>query len=295
LVTFVARIGTSPVGGDSETQSTCSSYRFQVDAESVGTPENLGTMDEAEPAAASRDEKMETMIHDLAGPVARVKAVAELLQSEREAIWPETAGQARNWLSIIDRASTAMEEQFQVLAEVTRAQSAAPLVPHLETMDIASLVQQIVDEFQASNRRRTFRVDCPFESLYGMWDHVLIRRVVDNLVGNAVKYTPHGGRIVVSVECEAEAGAAMRWAVLTVRDSGIGVPAADLPHVFEMFQRGSNLTSGERGVGIGLASVHAIVTQHGGDVSMTSSEAVGTAVMVRLPIVGDLPAPLPAS
>jgi signal transduction histidine kinase len=279
LVTFLVRIDTLRVG-DSETEPTRGDDRVH----NIEMPKTLEEPKDAE----SLDQAMAMMIHDLCGPVARVKAVTELLQSELEAIWSGTdsAHQARNWLGIIDRAAIAIEEQFQVLAEVTRAQSAEPLVPHFERMDLVALVSQVLDEYQASNRRRSLRLESPLESVYGMWDHILIRRAVDNLLGNAVKYTPHGGRVVVSIEQEDEPHTGNWWAVITVQDSGIGIPAADLPHVFEMFQRGSNL-SGERGVGVGLASVHEIVSQHGGVVSMTSTEGVGTAVTIRLPMEPD--------
>jgi signal transduction histidine kinase len=252
----------------------------QVDGKS------LGAARESASPADPLDVILTAMVHDLCGPVARVKAVTELLHTELEAIWPETdaAHQARGWLSIIDRAATAMEEQFQVLADVTRAKSAEPLAPHVERMDLVALVCQIVDEYQAANVQRIFHVDSSLESLFGMWDHVLIRRAIDNLLGNAVKYTPHRGKIVVAIRYESDTESECGWAVVTIQDSGIGIPEQDMPHVFEMFQRGSNATASQRGAGVGLASVNDIVTQHGGTVSMTSTEGVGTSVTTRLPV-----------
>jgi signal transduction histidine kinase len=280
---FLARIEESRIGDD-EAHVFWRTDQLPIDADEPKPVKK--PVKRTRVKADSFDDAMATMIHDLCGPVARVKAVTELLQSELEAIWPETdtVHHARSWLSIIDRAATAMEEQFQVLAEVARAQSAEPLVPHVERLDLMALVRQIVDEYQASNARRVFQVEGEAEALFGMWDHVLLRRAVDNLLGNAVKYTPHDGRVVVSVQCEGEPEPERCWAVVTVQDSGIGIPATDLPHVFDLFQRGSNLTGGERGAGVGLASVNEIVTQHGGTVSMMSTEGIGTAVTVRLPL-----------
>jgi signal transduction histidine kinase len=74
------------------------------------------------------------------------------------------------------------------------------------------------------------------------------------------------------------------WVVVEVRDAGLGIPAADLPHVFERFARGSNVAGRIGGSGVGLASVRQIVEQHGGTVSVQSEEAKGTTVTVRLPL-----------
>jgi signal transduction histidine kinase len=72
--------------------------------------------------------------------------------------------------------------------------------------------------------------------------------------------------------------------VLTVRDAGVGIPAADLPHVFDRFRRGSNVAGQIAGTGIGLASVKQIVEQHGGRITLRSREGHGTTVVVRLPL-----------
>jgi signal transduction histidine kinase len=93
-----------------------------------------------------------------------------------------------------------------------------------------------------------------------------------------VKYSPNGGAVLISVAC------AGGDAVLAVRDHGVGIPAADLPHVFERFRRARNVTDVIEGTGIGLADVHQIVRQHGGSVQIDSQEGEGTTVTVRLPL-----------
>ena len=106
--------------------------------------------------------------------------------------------------------------------------------------------------------------------------------MLGNLLSNAIKYSPAGGEIVVSV---AEEGAGeRRRAVLSVVDHGVGIPAADLPHVFERFRRGENVTGRFGGSGVGLASVRQIVTEHGGQIDATSVEGQGSAFTVRLPL-----------
>ena len=99
-----------------------------------------------------------------------------------------------------------------------------------------------------------------------------------NLLSNAVKYSPRGGEILLDVRREHDE------AVLIVTDQGIGIPAQDLPHVFERYQRASNVVGRIAGSGLGLASVKDIVQQHGGMIRVDSVEGEGTIFTVRLPL-----------
>lgn len=127
--------------------------------------------------------------------------------------------------------------------------------------------------------RHQFRVEADPEPLIGSFDPVRLERVIDNLVSNAVKYSPLGGGVTLALRCQSTASGT--WAVLTVRDEGLGIPAADLPHVFEPFRRASNVGP-ISGRGIGLASARQIVEQHGGRIAVTSHEGTGTTVGVWL-------------
>ena len=107
------------------------------------------------------------------------------------------------------------------------------------------------------------------------------RTRAQQLLGNAIKYSPQGGPISVRIDChETET---MPWAVVTVADQGVGVPAADLPHVFERFHRGTNVGR-IAGSGIGLAGAKVIVEQHGGTLDIESTEGLGTTITLQLPI-----------
>jgi signal transduction histidine kinase len=103
-----------------------------------------------------------------------------------------------------------------------------------------------------------------------------------NLLDNAIKYSPGGGEVLLTVE--AQAGPTGRWAVLTVRDQGIGIPAADLPRLFERFHRAENVVGRIGGTGIGLALVRQTVESHGGTIAVESQESVGTTFTVHLPL-----------
>jgi signal transduction histidine kinase len=111
-----------------------------------------------------------------------------------------------------------------------------------------------------------------------MWDISRIERVLSNLLGNAIKFSPRGGGIRVSVEVEGEC------AVLRVADQGEGIPESDLPHIFERFHRGQNVEGRIPGAGIGLAGVRRILELHGGSITAASRVGEGTTFTVRLPL-----------
>jgi signal transduction histidine kinase len=112
--------------------------------------------------------------------------------------------------------------------------------------------------------------------------------VLDNLLGNALKYSPRPDCITVGLEREADIEG--EWAVIRVHDHGVGIPAAELRRVFDRFYRGSNVASEIRGVGVGLAGVRQIMQQHAGRISVESQEGVGSTFTVRLPL-GPVPGP----
>ena len=105
---------------------------------------------------------------------------------------------------------------------------------------------------------------------------------MSNLVSNAVKYSPRGGDITIEASQETIDG--QEWAVLVVRDNGIGIPPAELERVFEPYYRASNTAGTVSGSGIGLAGTRHIVEQHGGDIAV-ESRAGDTTFTVRLPLI----------
>ncbi len=107
-------------------------------------------------------------------------------------------------------------------------------------------------------------------------DRARLERVLHNILGNAVKYSPRGAP--VEVEVVAHEG----WAIITVRDHGVGIPADELPRLFTQFYRAST-ARGIPGKGIGLAGARAIVEQHGGRIEIESAVGQGTTVTVYLP------------
>jgi signal transduction histidine kinase len=112
----------------------------------------------------------------------------------------------------------------------------------------------------------------------GAWDGGRLQRVIDNLLGNAIKYSPSGGEVIVRLEACGE------WAVISVRDHGVGIPADDLPRIFEPFHRATNVVGRISGTGIGLSGTRRIVERHGGTLDVESSEGSGSIFTVKLPL-----------
>ena len=114
-----------------------------------------------------------------------------------------------------------------------------------------------------------------------------MERLISNLISNAVKYTPKGGTVNVSVSADETPG----WVRLVVDDTGVGIPAENLPHIFDRFYRVRNVeTHHVQGLGLGLSFVAWIVSAHGGTIRAESQEGQGSRFTVRLP-AGNMSAP----
>ena len=129
----------------------------------------------------------------------------------------------------------------------------------LEATDLITFVMHVVEEFQLAFSR-THRIDfvCNMRRLQASIDRKLIRRVLTNLITNALKYTPEGGRVSISLVMDGDTC----WQV-SVQDSGIGIPQQDMDSLFQPFQRASNVGD-THGSGLGLAIVSQIVAMHQG-------------------------------
>jgi signal transduction histidine kinase len=112
----------------------------------------------------------------------------------------------------------------------------------------------------------------------GLWHLAHLERAISNLINNTLTYNRDDRPVVVTVQ-QADA-----WAIVNVADKGVGIPAAELPRIFERGYRASNVVGRYHGTGLGLAGVHHIVTEHGGTIVVESQIGVGTTATVRLPL-----------
>jgi signal transduction histidine kinase len=229
----------------------------------------------AQEALAVRDELFALATHDLKGPIQIIALNAQVLRRQ----FPEGALKPtqESRLDHIVRAAYRMGELIDHFLEATRGQE-QPL--RRERLDLRALVGTKVHALEASARHR-FILHEEGEDLTGHWDARALERVLENLLGNAVKYSAPG--TTVTVMLAEERSNPSNGVRLEVSDEGIGIPAEDLPHVFERFRRGRNVSRDVSGSGVGLASARRMVELHGGTIQVESQEGRGTTFTVRLP------------
>jgi signal transduction histidine kinase/PAS domain-containing protein len=242
---------------------------------------------ESHAAIRVRDEFLSSASHDLKNPLVSVKGYAQILGALVAQESTPASKQVAAGLAKIDRAATKMSALIDELLDVAHLEAGRPLELRRRPTDLVALAYQAVVEIQPTAGAHEIRVDARTTSLVGVWDAGRLDRILANLLSNAIKYSPAGGIILLSLSREQDARGA--WAVLTVQDQGMGIPAADVPHVFERFHRGSNVSGQIRGSGIGLAGVRQIVEQHCGTIAVDSQEGHGATFTVRLPLLGQGP------
>jgi signal transduction histidine kinase len=239
-------------------------------------------LDQAREAIRVRDQVLSAVSHDLQTPLTAIKGQAQAL--ERWAVRQELPDRERllKGLRQIDVSATRMTTWIHDLLDVARLEVGQPLSLHLAPTDLVGIVAQAVDEHQQATSQHTIRLEANEQEVVGAWDAARLRRVLDNLLGNAIKYSPEGGTISVSVGRQQDPAGA--WGVVCVRDQGVGIPEQDQPHIFDPFRRAANVAGRIAGNGIGLAGSCRIVQQHGGSIDLESREGQGSTFTLRLPL-----------
>jgi len=230
-----------------------------------------------------RDRMLSMVTHDLRNPLTSVNGMSQLLRLQVSKHVEEPARERiTQGLKTIEAAAGRMMTQISDLLDHTRAQAGRALDLALETTDIVGLVRSVLEDQQHATDLHVLELRCAEERLTAGVDRRRLERAVTNLVVNAIKYSPQGGPVVVTVA--QAAGPDGPWVSIEVADSGVGIPTADLPHMFEEYYRASNVIGTIPGNGIGLAGVRHVAKSHGGTVTLSSAEGVGTTVTVRLPL-----------
>jgi PAS domain S-box-containing protein len=214
--------------------------------------------------------------HDLKSPLTNIIVYSELLKDKGlGAEETEFAGSiARNGKKLLD-----MVEQY---LDLTRME-AGLLELKTEQVDSSDLINEAVDDIQvqADNKEITIEKVLPSEAVVVEADRDRLSRVLTNLLSNAIKYSPNGALVKVSARETAEGQE--KFLEIKVSDTGYGIGAKELPHVFERYYRSSD-SSGVRGTGLGLSVVKSLVDAHKGSVTVESTLHEGTAFKVTIPI-----------
>lgn len=238
----------------------------------------------------ARDEFLSSASHDLKTPLTAVRGFAQLLQRRAMRAGTLEPGQVLDGLNNIVTATNRMATLLDELLDLARLQLRRPLELNRRVIDLVAIARRAVAEGEQLSKRHRFQFEAPIPSLYGAWDEPRLERVLANLIGNAVKYSAPGSEVRVAVTPDST-DPARPSAVLRVEDQGIGIPAADLPRIFERFHRAGNVVGRVAGSGIGLTGARQIVEQHGGTITVASQEGVGTTFTVRLPFLPETKEP----
>lgn len=209
--------------------------------------------------------------HDLRTPITRIRGIAEVTLISEKSL-EEYRSLAAKTIEECDR----LLEVINTTLDISEAEAGVGRLK-MDSMDFSRLVREALDLFQPVAEDKGIRVllkvpeHCPITG-----DVRKLQRMTANLLDNALKYTQAQGSVEISLNCEGERVA------LSIRDSGIGIPPEDLPHIFKRFYRCDKSRS-EPGAGLGLSLALAIARAHGGDIRVTSSPGEGSLFTVHLP------------
>lgn len=227
-----------------------------------------------------KDDFLSAAAHDLKTPLTTIKGLAQILRRRAaRAQTPETET-LLDGLQRIDSTSTRMADLINELLDVTRIHSSQPLDLILEPVDLVTLLRSLVDEQQHTTERHRLCMEVSTSEILGLYDRSRLERALINILSNAITYSPRGGNVWVRLALSDDRARA----VVQVQDQGLGIPAADLPRVFERFHRASNVAGAIPGTGIGLAGARQIIEEHAGTIDVQSDEGHGTTFTICLPV-----------
>ncbi len=220
---------------------------------------------------------IESLSHELRTPISAIKAYLDLMRRGR----PERREE------YIDRLMQQANWQAQLIERIFKISriDAGRVEMHPEPTPLNPAISYAEERFQPQAAKKDLNLEAHLapQDVIALVDPIQLEEILENLLSNALTYTPAGGRIDIAVEQREDEG--RTWAAIIISDTGIGIPADELPHIFERFFRGE--TPKERqisGTGLGLAIVQQLVALHGGQITVESHEDEGATFTIELPL-----------
>ena len=223
-----------------------------------------------------KNEFIATASHDLRNPLTSIKGYSLLIQK----MGPLNDNQV-DFAKRIERAAEHMTELVENMLDLAKMDLDAKR--EYEILDVVPMLTKLADEFkpQAEAKGQVLTFEKMDSDLKVQGEALKIRQALRNLIGNAIKYTPNGGSVTLSLENESDR------VNIRIQDTGYGIPASDLPNLFNRFYRVRNNGHDEiEGNGLGLAIVKSTAESHGGDVTVESEPGKGSCFTFTLPLMG---------
>jgi PAS domain S-box-containing protein len=247
-----------------------------VDGDAAGAVVVVRDVSREHEVERMKSEFLSNISHELRTPLTPIKGYAELL-STREL----PADKSKRFAKGIRESTERLERIVELLVDFA-ALEAGRLSPRAQPVDLRSVIEDIVQQWKKRSDKHEFVTDIggqPLPPVAG--DERLLRRSLEEIVHNAVKFSPNGGTILIAARASEDRGSIE----VVISDEGIGIPAEDLPHVFTDFhQIDSSETRSYGGLGLGLAFVQRFVEAHRGEVEVASEQQHGTTLTIRLPV-----------
>ncbi|GBD50915.1 response regulator [Microcystis aeruginosa NIES-298] len=240
--------------------------------------ERTNQLEKAQELNQLKTEFVSMLSHDFRNPLNKILLSAGLLEESRDRL---TKDQQVSYFRMIRSAIKDMDQLLTEVLLIGRADSGR-LYCQFDPVDLLDYCQKLVESFTVKPEPQLaiiFQIEGSLER--GLWDINLIKHILTNLLGNALKYSPQGNPVEFKIIVESE------QVVFKIIDRGIGIPSKDQEHLFKPFYRGSNVDN-IQGTGLGLAIVGRCVEAHKGQIHLESEEGKGTKITVILPIITDI-------
>jgi signal transduction histidine kinase len=238
--------------------------------------DNAELYQQAQEAVRVRDLFLSVASHELKTPLTTLLGNAQLLyrRAEREGHFPE---RDQRTIRVISEQAQRLNGLVTTLLDLSRIEQ-GQLTLEQVPVDVDALIRRVVDEIRLAHDQHPIAYQVQETPCIVIGDTVRLEQVVQNLISNAIKYSPPGEPVTVAVMSQGEK------VCVSVADRGIGIPAENLPNLFGRFYRARNAEAHQiTGLGIGLFVVKEIVTLHGGTIEVTSTEGVGSTFTICLP------------
>lgn len=230
--------------------------------------------DDFESADQKKDEFISYISHELKNPMASIKGYSDLLRRRSSKV-PDDPN--RKGLEIISSQVGRMTLLLDQLLDFSRI-SMDRLQLELHAIDLVSIVERLAEESQSMTDRHVLQLVAETRPLITLGDENRLRQAMQYLLGNAIKFSPQSGTIVLTLTIDEH------HANVAISDKGIGIPAEDQERIFERFERASNVDEQTPGMGLGLFLANELIARHGGIIALKSALGEGSTFTVKLPV-----------